>query len=52
MERLPIILDTDPGLDDAIAIAVVTKYAADRLDTVITSYGNVSCALTTDNLLR
>lgn len=52
MERLPIILDTDPGLDDAIAIAVLTKYAADRLDTVITSYGNVSCALTTDNLLR
>lgn len=48
----PIILDTDPGLDDAIALLVLSKYAKDRLDTVITTYGNVSLDLTTTNLLR
>ncbi len=52
MNHLPIILDTDPGLDDAIAIAVLSAFAADRLDTVITSYGNVSLEMTTNNFLR
>ncbi len=52
MNRYPIILDTDPGLDDTIAIAVIAAFAKDRLDTVITSYGNVSLSMTTHNFLR
>lgn len=49
---LPIILDTDPGLDDAVALLVLSAFAKDRLDTVISSYGNVSLDHTTRNLLR
>ncbi len=52
MKLFPIILDTDPGLDDAIAIAVLAAFAKDRLNTVITSYGNVSLEMTTRNFLR
>ena len=32
MKHIPIILDTDPGLDDAIALLVIAAYAKDRLD--------------------
>ncbi len=52
MKSYPIILDTDPGLDDAIAIAVLAASAKERLNTIITSYGNVSLSHTTENALR
>ncbi len=52
MNLYPIILDTDPGLDDAIALLVLSVYAKDRLDTIISSYGNVSLDCTTTNVLR
>lgn len=48
----PILVDTDPGLDDAIALLMLAAFAKERLDTVITSYGNVSLSLTTQNALR
>lgn len=52
MNRYPIILDTDPGLDDAIAILVLSVFAKDSLDTILASYGNVSLSHTTTNVLR
>ncbi len=52
MERKPIIIDTDPGIDDAVAIAVALN--APQLDVrLITAVGgNVSLAHTTDNALK
>lgn len=52
MNRYPIILDTDPGLDDAIALLILSVYAKENLDTIISSYGNVSLEATTANVLR
>ncbi len=52
LNTLPIILDTDPGLDDAVALLVLSAFAKSTLDTVISTYGNVSLANTTRNLLR
>lgn len=49
---LPIILDCDPGIDDAFSLAMAL--ASDRLSIlgVTTSYGNVGLDHTTNNALR
>lgn len=47
----PIILDTDPGIDDAIAIVVLVKHALKRLLFLVTSYGNISLDNSTANAL-
>lgn len=51
--RQPIIIDTDPGQDDAVAILLALA-ARDRLDVlaITTVAGNVPVALTTANALR
>lgn len=36
-----IILDTDPGIDDAVAIAVLMKHAGDRVKLILAGYGNI-----------
>lgn len=47
----PIILDTDPGIDDAVAFAVLHHYAADAVKLIVTGYGNVKREHTVDNAL-
>jgi purine nucleosidase len=53
MSRIPVILDTDPGQDDALAILLALA-ASDRLDIlgITTVAGNVTLDLTTANALR
>src|ERR1700751_3066485 len=47
----PIILDCDPGIDDALAIAFATASPAIDLVGITTVAGNVSLAKTTANAL-
>lgn len=47
----PIILDTDPGIDDAVAFTVLHHYAADAVKLIVTGYGNVKREHTVDNAL-
>lgn len=46
-----IILDTDPGIDDAIAIIVLLSYLNDNVELILSSYGNISVENTTRNAL-
>lgn len=52
MERLPIILDTDPGIDDAAAIAAALFAPQVDLQLMTTVAGNVSVEKTTRNALQ
>ena len=47
----PIILDTDPGIDDAVALVVLHHYAADAVKLIVSGYGNVKREHTVDNAL-
>lgn len=46
-----IILDTDPGIDDAIAIIVLLSYLKENVELILSSYGNISVDNTTRNAL-
>jgi len=46
-----IILDTDPGIDDAVAMAVLLKACGEQVRLVVTGYGNVSLEKTTRNAM-
>jgi inosine-uridine nucleoside N-ribohydrolase len=46
---LRLVLDTDPGIDDAVAIALAARSPEVRLAAVTTSYGNAPLALSTRN---
>jgi len=48
---LPLILDTDPGIDDAQAIAYACAHPNLELLGLTTVFGNVSCAQSTRNAL-
>lgn len=52
MSRTPVIIDTDPGIDDAVALAIALF--AEELDVrlITTVAGNVSLVHTTDNALK
>ena len=50
--RLPIILDTDPGIDDAAAIAAALFAPELDLQLMTTVAGNVSVEKTTRNALQ
>jgi non-specific riboncleoside hydrolase len=50
--RLPIILDTDPGIDDAAAIAAALFAPELDLKLMTTVAGNVSLEKTTRNALQ
>ena len=41
-EKRRIILDTDAGIDDAVAIVVLLKSCREQLKLVLTSYGNIT----------
>lgn len=47
----PIILDTDPGIDDAIAMIVLFAHCKERVQLMVSSYGNISIEKTTKNAL-
>ncbi len=46
-----IILDTDPGIDDAIAIILLLRECGERVELILSSYGNISIDHTTKNVL-
>ena len=47
----PIILDTDPGIDDAVALMVLRRFCPERVKLLLASYGNVSLERTVNNAL-
>lgn len=47
-----LIIDTDPGTDDALAIAFGTAFFKQDIKAIISSYGNVSNEQTYKNLLK
>ncbi len=53
MERIPIVIDTDPGIDDFFCLALACAYS-DRLDlrAVTTMGGNNHTDVTTQNALK
>ena len=52
MKKRPIIIDTDPGIDDALALAIALF--SDRLEVKLltTVAGNVSLEAVTENTLK
>ncbi|MBR5059249.1 MAG: nucleoside hydrolase [Clostridia bacterium] len=51
IKRLPIIVDCDPGIDDAVAFCVLDRFAGTDLKIAISTYGNMPLVRTTNNLL-
>ncbi|BBG00880.1 MULTISPECIES: nucleoside hydrolase [Pseudonocardia] len=51
-ERIPLIIDTDPGVDDAFAIALALHSPEVEILAVTATYGNVSLARTAANVQR
>ena len=51
MTARKIILDFDPGIDDAVALAVLLKARGEQVKLAITSYGNVPLEKATRNAL-
>jgi inosine-uridine nucleoside N-ribohydrolase len=49
LTKRKIILDSDPGIDDAVAIAVLFKACKERVKLFLSSYGNTSIDNTTRN---
>ncbi len=52
VSKTPVIIDTDPGIDDAVALAVAVTAPELDVRLVTTVGGNVSLAHTTDNALK
>ncbi|HEX2074558.1 MAG TPA: nucleoside hydrolase [Geodermatophilus sp.] len=50
--RIPLVIDTDPGIDDALAILLALASPEVDLRLVTTVHGNVELARTTENALR
>ncbi|HXV92007.1 MAG TPA: nucleoside hydrolase, partial [Pseudonocardia sp.] len=48
----PLILDTDPGVDDAVALFLALASPEIELRAVTTVFGNVGLAATTENAGR
>jgi len=49
MTNRRIILDCDPGIDDAVAMAVLLRICGERVKLVVSSYGNIPLEKTTRN---
>ncbi|MDP9391255.1 MAG: nucleoside hydrolase [Actinomycetota bacterium] len=50
--RIPLVIDTDPGIDDALAILLALASPEVDLRLVTTVHGNVELAQSTENALR
>ncbi|MCF6737734.1 nucleoside hydrolase, partial [Blastococcus sp. KM273129] len=51
-DRTPLVIDTDPGIDDALAILLALASPEVDLRLVTTVHGNVELAQVTENALR
>lgn len=51
-KKLNIIIDTDPGTDDALALAVAFSFFRTNIHAIISSYGNINGEQTYDNLIK
>lgn len=51
-ERIPLVIDTDPGIDDALAILLTLASPEVDLQLVTPVHGNVELAATQENALR
>ncbi len=47
----PIILDTDPGIDDAVAMIVLHHFCKERVRLIVAGYGNIKAEQTVKNAL-
>lgn len=47
----PIILDSDPGIDDAVALLVLHHFCPERVRLLVASYGNIALEHTVNNAL-
>ena len=52
LSKRKIIIDSDPGIDDAVAIAVLLKACKERVKLFLSTYGNTSVENTTRNAVR
>lgn len=52
MKQIPLIIDTDPGIDDAVAIALAVFNPRFDVRLITTVAGNVSIEATTTNALK
>lgn len=52
MSKMPLIIDTDPGIDDAVALAIALNNIALDVKLITTVAGNVNVDHTTDNMLK
>lgn len=51
MSNRPVIFDTDPGIDDAVAMIVLRRLCPERVAQIVASYGNVALDRTVNNAL-
>jgi len=51
MSERKIILDADPGIDDAVAMAVLLKSCKERVKLMVSTYGNIPLEKSTRNAL-
>ena len=51
MGEFKIILDADPGIDDAVALAVLLQACKEQVALVVTTYGNIPLEKSTPNML-
>lgn len=51
-QRIPIIIDTDPGIDDAVALAIAMNHRKLDVRLLTTVAGNVDVEKTTNNTLK
>ena len=49
---MPVLIDTDPGIDDAIAILYALRHPGLDIAALITVAGNIGLSVTTRNALR
>lgn len=52
MQKIPLIIDTDPGIDDAVALAFACHHPRIEMKLITTVAGNVSVDKTTRNALK
>ena len=50
--KTPLIIDTDPGIDDAVALAIALNHANLDVRLITTVSGNVDVRQTTENTLK
>ncbi|MEF3840714.1 nucleoside hydrolase, partial [Enterococcus faecalis] len=51
-KKRPIIIDTDPGIDDAVALAIALNHPNLEVHLITTVAGNVDVEKTTNNALK